>query len=338
MPLTSSFTGMFDLEHPLALAPMDVVAGGHLAGEVSRAGGLGLIGGGYGEEQWLRREFARAEGARVGCGFITWSLAERPALLDVALEHEPVAVMLSFGDPAPFVDRIRDAGARVLCQVHTLAQAREALAAGADVVVAQGSEAGGHGRAERTAFTLVPEVADLIAEEAPGTPLLAAGGVVDGRAVAAALVLGADGVLVGTRLLATAEALLPAGAQRRVLGSSGDDTVRTGVYDVVRRLSWPREYTSRVLRNGFVERWHGREDELAADLPRVVEQYRAAVDGDDPDEVGIIAGEAIGRVDRVRPAAEVVRALGEQAVRRLGASWRRERGDAVAERDEGRAK
>ncbi|HET9875426.1 MAG TPA: nitronate monooxygenase, partial [Mycobacterium sp.] len=155
---------------------MAAVAGGRLAAAVSAAGGLGLVGGGYGDEAWLRREFELADGARVGCGFITWSLAGCPELLDLALAYQPVAVMLSFGDPAPFAETVRSSGARLICQVQDLGQADRALRAGADVLVAQGSEAGGHGYGPRTTMTLVPEIVDLVAARGTGTPVLAAGG------------------------------------------------------------------------------------------------------------------------------------------------------------------
>src|SRR5215204_7556844 len=98
MTLTTRVTELLGTEHPILLAPMDIVASGKLARAVSQSGGLGLLGGGYGDENWLRREFSAAGNARIGCGFITWSLAKKPGLLDVALEHEPVAVMLSFGE------------------------------------------------------------------------------------------------------------------------------------------------------------------------------------------------------------------------------------------------
>ena len=125
---------------------MDLVSGGRLAAAVSHAGGLGLLGGGYGDDDWIEREWARAGNARIGCGFITWSLAKHPQLLDGALSHQPAAVMLSFGDPRPFAPAIHRAGAKLICQVQTVAQARVFMEAGADVIVAQGTEAGGHGQ------------------------------------------------------------------------------------------------------------------------------------------------------------------------------------------------
>ncbi|KKC04136.1 nitronate monooxygenase, partial [Mycobacterium nebraskense] len=176
MSLGTRLTKSFGIEHPVVLAPMAMISGGRLAAAVTAAGGLGLIGGGYGDAEWLRREFDRAEGANVGCGFITWSLARQPELLDAALARRPAAIMLSFGELQPFADRIRAARVPVIAQAQKLDHARQALDAGADVVVAQGGEAGGHGMTARSTFTLVPDVVDLVAERSPDTLVLAAGG------------------------------------------------------------------------------------------------------------------------------------------------------------------
>src|SRR5690606_2369042 len=162
-----------------------------------------------------------------------WSLAKQPQLLDLVLAREPACVMLSFGDLAPFAQRIKDAGSLLVCQAQTLALAREAVAAGADVIVAQGTEAGGHG-VERTTFTLVPEIADYLAGAAPETLLVAAGGIADGRGLAAALMLGADGVLVGSRFLASPEALAPPAFQAATVAADGDSTIRTSRGDIAR--------------------------------------------------------------------------------------------------------
>src|SRR5689334_1801180 len=186
MRLRTRLTERFELEHPIISAPMGMTAGGRLAAAVSNAGGLGLIGGGYGDESWLEREFAAAGNARVGCGFITWSLAKRPELLDLVLARLPAAVMLSFGSPLVFGKQIKAAGTKLICQIQNIEHARAAVDVGADVIVAQGSEAGGHGLL-RSTFTLVPEVADYLAKVAPATVLVAAGGIADGRGLAAAL-------------------------------------------------------------------------------------------------------------------------------------------------------
>lgn len=202
MSIRTSLCDLFDIEHPVLLAPMAGVSGGALAAAVSRAGGLGLIGGGYGDADWLTREFDAADGARIGVGFITWSLARQPHLLDLVLERTPAALMLSFGDFQPFLGRIRDRQTKLIVQVQTLDQASEAVDVGVDAIVAQGTEAGGHG-GTRATLPFVPAVVDI----AKDIPVIAAGGIADGRGLAAALALGASGVLCGTGFFASDESL-----------------------------------------------------------------------------------------------------------------------------------
>jgi nitronate monooxygenase len=163
MPLKTRLTQRLGIQHPVLLAPMGNVSGGALAGAVSAAGGLGMIGGGYGDRPWLEQQFAAAGNHRIGCGFITWSLARQPELLDLALLHRPAALMLSFGDPQPFAGKIKAAGALLICQIQTLPHLDDALRAGADIIVAQGSEAGGHG-AQRATLPLVPQIVDRVAK------------------------------------------------------------------------------------------------------------------------------------------------------------------------------
>ncbi|MCV7442963.1 nitronate monooxygenase [Mycobacterium paraense] len=313
MTLGTRLTEYFGIEHPILLAPMAGIAGGRLAAAVTSAGGLGLIGGGYGEKDWLRREFELSAGAKVGAGFITWSLAREPELLDEALARHPATIMLSFGELRPFADRIHAAGVPLTAQVQNLDHARQALDAGAEVIVAQGGEAGGHGMTVRSTFTLVPDVVDLVAERSPDTLVVAAGGVADGRGLAAALALGADGALVGTRFWATPEALVSPLAQRRAVGANGDETVRTRVYDVVRRLDWPGEYTVRALGNPFLDTWHGKEEQLSGSVDEAVKAFETATAEEDFDTAAIIIGEAIGRIRQVRPATDVVADMVSQA-------------------------
>lgn len=307
-------TQMFGIEHPIISAPMGLVSGGKLAAAVTEAGGLGLIGGGYGDAEWLLREFDAAGSARVGCGFITWSLALKPRLLDLVLAKKPVGVMLSFGELAPFAERVKAAGAMLICQVQTLALAREAVSAGADLVVAQGTEAGGHG-AERTTFTLVPEIADYLAGAAPNTVLAAAGGVADGRGLAAALMLGADGVLVGSRFWASAEALVQPSFQAAAIAAEGDSTVRNRVIDIARRLDWPKPFTARIMKTRFAMDWHGREDKLAepATLEREEARFWNAFRAGDVDNTCVFASEAVGLIRDVAPAGEILRRMVREA-------------------------
>jgi nitronate monooxygenase len=307
MSPATRLTKFFGIEHPILLAPMAMISGGRLAAAVTASGGLGLIGGGYGDLDWLHREFGLAEGAKVGCGFITWSLARNPDLLDMVLAQQPATVMLSFGELRPFADRIRAAGVPLIAQVQTLEHARQALDAGAHILAAQGSEAGGHGMSARSTFTLVPEVVDIVAERSPDTLVLAAGGVADGRGLAAALALGADGALVGTRFWAAPEALVSPRAHQRAIRAVGDDTFRTQVYDAVRQLDWPAEYNERAIGNSFLDRWHGNEAQLSASLPEAIETFEKAVAAEDFDAAAILVGEAVGLIREVRPAADIVR-------------------------------
>jgi nitronate monooxygenase len=307
MPLTTRLTRFFGIGHPILLAPMAGISGGRLAAAVTAAGGLGLIGGGYGDLDWLQREFGLAGGTEVGCGFITWSLARNPDLLDIVLAQQPATVMLSFGDLRPFADRIRGAGVPLIAQVQTLDHARQALDAGAHILAAQGGEAGGHGMSVRSTFTFVPEVVDIVAERSPDTLVLAAGGVADGRGLAAALALGADGALVGTRFWAAPEALVSPRAHERAIRAVGDDTFRTQVYDAVRQLDWPAEYNERAIGNSFLDIWHGNEAQLSASLPEAIETFEKAVAAEDFDAAAILVGEAVGLIREVRPAADIVR-------------------------------
>ena len=244
--LSTRFTDRFQLSTPVALAPMALASGGALASATARAGALGLVGGGYGDLAWTQREYTLALSAagtgRIGCGFITWKLDEDASALDWVLhlppEDRPRALMLSFGDPRPYAARIAQAGCTLICQIQRMDQAPLALEAGADVIVAQGAEAGGHGMNAlngRATMTFVPELADWLAVHAPDTLLLAAGGIADGRTLAAALVLGADGALVGSRLWATTESLAPAGAKAQAVQTDGDGTARSAVFDILRR-------------------------------------------------------------------------------------------------------
>lgn len=316
MPLATRLTDALGIRHPIISAPMAFAAGGKLASAVTSAGGLGLIGGGYGDAQWLEAEWQNAGNAAVGCGFITWSLKKQPHLLDLALAHGPKAVFLSFGDPEPLAARIKSSGAKLICQVQTRRDAEHAIGCGADIVVAQGAEAGGHGEI-RSTLTLVPEVADLIAGKSPATLLCAAGGIADGRGLAAALTLGADGVLVGSRLWASHEANVSPRMHAAALAATGDETVRSQVMDLARKLDWPQRYTARVLRNAFITRWHGREDELVTVADEEAAKYRQAWAAGDPEGSNTFVGEGVGLIHGVEPAAAIIARMVDEAEQRI---------------------
>jgi len=313
--LTTRFTERFGLRHPIARAPMDMVAGGALAAAVTAAGGLGLIGGGYGDADWLEEAFAAAGNQPVGVGFITWSVVDRPALVEAALAHRPAALMVSFGDAEPMVEAARAVGVASLWQVQRLSQAEQALAAGVDGLVVQGQEAGGHGM-DRGLTALLPAVRD---RAGPDTLILAAGGIADGRGLAAALMLGADGVMMGTRFWASVEAVGSETAKASLVAATGDGTLRSKVFDVARGVDWPRHFTGRVVANAFAERW--RHDIAGLERAAAAERARYAASAEDDFSVrALIAGEAVDLIDRIEPAAAIVeRVAGEAAALLRGA-------------------
>lgn len=312
MRLKTRLTEKLEINHPILSAPMAFAGGGALAAAVTAAGGLGLIGCGYGDPAWMEEQFMAAGDQRVGCGFITWSLRKSPSLLTQALGHRPAAVMLSFGDPRPFVDDIHAAGALLICQCQNLAHIKDALDVGADVIVAQGAEAGGHGQS-RAVMTLVPEVSDLLTARQSRALLIVAGGIADGRGLAAALMLGADGALVGTRLWASREALVTEGHHKAILETDGDGTVRTTVADIARQIAWPNGFTARIRRNAFTERWHNREEELAANVAVEGPRYQQASAAGDPDKTGVWFGEAAGLIHDIPSAGELIERMAGEA-------------------------
>jgi nitronate monooxygenase len=311
---------------------MAQVSGGALAAACARAGALGLLGGGYGELPWLQTQHALAlqllqDDApalkRIGCGFITWTLDEDASALDWLLDqpHTPAALMLSFGDPRHYAVRIAKRGVPLICQIQRLEQLPWCLEAGAAVIVAQGAEAGGHGMSgvqARATMSLVPEMADALAALAPTTLLLAAGGIADGRGLAAALMLGADGVLLGTRLWATAESLAATGAVEAALHANGDETARSSVFDVLRRKNWPPEFDFRALRNHLHREWELRMDELQAAPDAARADYDAGVAAQDFERAHVTVGEAVGLLRDAPSAAVLIERITRQAAALIG--------------------
>ena len=321
----SRFSRLFGLDSPICLAPMALASGGALTAACARAGALGLVGGGYGDLAWTQREYRLAlehgPRERIGCGFITWKLDEDPSALDWVLEQKPRAVMLSFGDPRPYARRIAASGAVLVCQVQRMAQVPQALEAGAAVLVAQGGEAGGHGMNalnSRATITFVPELADYLAAHSPQTLLLAAGGIADGRTLAAARVLGADGALVGSRLWATRESLAPEGAKQQALQCDGDGTARSAVFDILRRKNWPVPYDFRAIRNDLHRRWEDHVEALREAPDEARAEYDAAVKAGDFSKAHATVGEAVALVRDLPGAEELINRMTADARAILG--------------------
>jgi nitronate monooxygenase len=303
---------LFGIEHPIINAPMGGGdAPGELAAAVSEAGGLGMIGGTtVGGAPWLIEQIRRARDLTekpFGVGVIS-HFPGAAELMEVALKEGVRVIAHSFADPAPFVPAAHDAGARVLSQVRTLEGARVAAAAGVDVITAQGTEAGGHtGRVSTLPF--VPAVVSAVAP----IPVVAAGGIGDGRGIAAALMLGAEAVWLGTSFIATEESGVSDAYRARVVGATSDDTILTDVFDVAAGRPWPEGVSGRAIANDFSRRWHGREEALRAWAEEHRADYVALGPEFEIDQHAVWAGEAATLVTRVEPAGEVVARLVAEA-------------------------
>jgi nitronate monooxygenase len=255
--IATRFTERFGIKYPIVVPSMTPASGGALVSAVAAAGGLGLLGGGYVDRVWFEAESAKVTRSDVGAAFMTWSIPDDPGLLDIALERHPRAMMLSFSNPVPYAARVKRAGVPLICQVHTLDHAFQAVDAGADVVVAQGTETGGHGWTSHPTKPFLPLVVDALTARAPDVLVLAAGAIADGRSLAASRMLGADGVLMDTRLWAPREALIPNAARVKVVAASADETMHASAHDIVRGRIWPPSHTGRIMRNDFLGKWSG---------------------------------------------------------------------------------
>ena len=320
--IDTRLTRKFGLTCPVVSAPMANASGGRLAAAVARAGGLGLIGGGYCDADWIEAQFDEAGNEAVGCGIITWKLAQTPSLLDRVLARKPRAIFLSFGDPRPFAPAISQAKVPLICQVQDIAGARLAVQAGAQVIVAQGGEAGGHG-AQRSTMTLLPEVADYLDRADHDILLLAAGGIADARGLAASLMLGADGVVMGTRLWASEEALVHPNQIAAAIEADGDQTLRTTCIDAARGLDWPDPFTVRVLSNSFTDRWHDDPDGLRAAGQAEADRWVRAWQQGDASVGNAIVGEGIGLIRNAPPVAETLAKITTRAERLLANAGRK---------------
>ncbi|GAC1655422.1 MAG: nitronate monooxygenase [Candidatus Dormibacteraceae bacterium] len=278
-----------------------------LVAAVSHAGGLGLL-----AASMLTPDAIEAEVAMIreltpmpfGVNLLLWNSA---AKVEGVLEHQPAVLSTAFGDPAPFVEMAHDAGALHIHMVADVPSAVAAAKAGVDLIIAQGQEGGGHVGLQST-FTLVPQVVDAV-----DVPVVAAGGIGDGRGLAAALALGAEGVLMGTRFLATKEAPVPDGWKRAILDAAGHDTVRTPIPDLAMEAAWPSPVAARAIRNAFMERWLGREEELRRLGREVGDRLREARLRDDPAEMNLLAGEVVGLIHDLPSAAALLERVVKEA-------------------------
>lgn len=299
-------TERLNLDVPLVQAPMAGVAQGRLAAAVSAAGALGMVGvGATAKPAWIGEQAAVAgePGRPFGIGLMAWALERSPGQLDAALDSEAALVSVSFGAFERPVQRAKEAGKVVTTQVGNLEEARRARDAGVDLVVARGAEGGGHGRNDHGTLPLLEMVLGEL-----DVPVVAAGGISTWRGVAAVLAAGACGAWVGTAFLGCPEAANTRQARERLFAAGDGATAYGRVFDVASRTAWPPEYGGRALRNGFFDRWAGREDELASSQEAAAELAAARQRGDF-DTAYLYAGQGVALLTQERSAAEVVAEL-----------------------------
>jgi nitronate monooxygenase len=305
--LGTAVTRKLGMRIPVLNAPMTPQAGGALARAVSAAGGFGMLGFDEDEpEEAISEQVAilqREPKVPFGIGLVAWVLDRRPQLLQLAINAKPSFISVSFGDPARYVRQIQEAGILAGAQVQNRKWAQVAIDAGVDILTAQGTEAGGHTGSAVGTLPLLQIVLEMTDK-----PIIAAGGIATGRGLAAVLAAGASGAWIGTPFLLAQEARNSQAARNRIAASDETQTIYTRVYDRVSHKGWPHEFGGRALRTEFLERWTGHEDELMSDA-QAVSQF-------DPQEK-IYAGQSVGLLRDVRPAADIVRDLADGATRRI---------------------
>lgn len=318
---------LFGIEYPIISAGMGAVALSALAAAVSEAGGLGTIGlAAFGRKE-MHNEIAAARGLTskpLATNLLVPFL--RPGIVEAIAQSPIQAVTFFWGDPREYagpIAMLHRSGIKVIWQCGDADEARHAVEAGADAVMAQGVEAGGHVRGEITTFALIPIVRDAIGD----TPLIASGGIADGRGLAAAIALGADGAAFGTRFLASEEATAHRLYKRRVVEAKAGDTIHTKLFDI----GWP-DAAHRVLRTKTVEEWEragrpesgnrggegetiGRSSRAGVEIPLV--SYTVMPPADyiegDIERMPFYAGQSCGAVREIAPAGEIVRRIAAEA-------------------------
>jgi len=321
--IKTRLTDRLGIRHPIVLGGMSRATAAEVVGAVSGAGGLGTLGISAMTPEDIRTSCERIRSftsAPFGLNALLFLVSAEQ--VDAILACRPRVIATAWRRPEydlrAFADRVHASGALHMHQADTLDEAKRAAEAGVDVVVAQGTEGGGH-----VGVMATLPLARMVIRALPHLPVLVAGGIADGAGIAAALVLGADGVLLGTRFLATEEAPFPDGYKRAILESDGHDTLITEIPDIVSGTVWPGAY-ARVRRNGFIEEWLGREGELRRRWREVLSQVQAARAAGDADRGTLLMGEDAGLIDSIEPAGALVERLAVDAETAL-----RERGRLV---------
>jgi NAD(P)H-dependent flavin oxidoreductase YrpB (nitropropane dioxygenase family) len=303
---------LLHIEHPVALGGMGSATSPELVSAVSNAGGLGALGCHHLEPDQIGERTAsirRQTNKPFGLNFLLFDT--RDETFGTALELRPPVIQFAWAkaeqDLRSYFDRSHKAGTLVTYMAGTVPEAKRAAKAGADIIIAQGTEGGGH-VGWMASMPLLPMVVDAVAP----TPVLAAGGYADGRGLVAALALGADGILLGTRFLATVESPLHPNFKQAIVDSDGHDTQLSEIPDIASGLVWPGAMI-RSRRNRFIERWAGREWALRRDRAKAAENLAAARRTGDVDEGPLSMGQDAGLIHDIPPAGEIVTRIVREA-------------------------
>ena len=301
---------LLGIEFPIFQGGMATHTSAELVAAVSNAGGLGIIGALGRNRDDLRDEIRRVRNLTskpFGVNHVVCRIDD--ACVELTLAQRVPVISLSWGRAAELTARAHEAGLKVVHQVTTPEEAGGVAAEGADVVIAQGAEGGGHVGTSMSTMALVPQAVDLVRP----VPVMAAGGIADGRGLAAAIMLGAQGVLMGTRFLATVECHGRGHSKDLLLNSLGSQTLASKFYDDILGILWPGSVV-RAIKNPILEEWARRPDEWAKEAEGLRPALQAAVNQGD----FVLAGESVGLVHEILPAAEVVKRIAAEAEALLG--------------------
>jgi len=317
--LRTPLCDLLNIEVPIIQAPMGSnFTSADLAAAVTNAGALGGIGTGNRPVDDLRAQLARLRELTTG-SFAVGHLVTilDPEAFELSLQVKPRAVTFALDDGGDLMKRVHDAGSLVIQQVGTVEQAERAAEHGADVIVAQGGESGGFGGSVAT-MILVPQVVDAVRP----VPVVAAGGISDGRGLAAALMLGAAGVNIGTRFLTAAEAPIPDDYKDLIVGARSEDAIKADVFNDISPLPGAPGYgtTPRAIRTDFIEEWSAKRDEARAQAAELMAKMGQAGMSGRMHELVPFAGQTAGAIKQVRPASELIEDIVREAEELLRAA------------------
>ena len=309
--LNTPLCELLGIRVPIIQAGMSVFTSPRLAAEVSNAGGLGSLGAWQRPPEQLRRDLDELQNATdrpVAVNHVVPALDPRG--FELTLGHAPAVVSFALDDAGDLMERVHEVGSLVMQQVTTVRQAEAAAEHGADVIIAQGQESGGYGGTVAT-MALVPQVVDAVAP----IPVVAAGGVADGRGLAAVLMLGAVGANLGTRFLASTEAPVGERWKRAILDAPSEVWVQLDFWNDVVPSPGSEGYGTRLraLRTEFTDRWRERAEEARVDPGVVLAELDDAEDSGRLEELLVAGGQSAGLISRLLPAAEIVRTIATDA-------------------------